>query len=436
MSQSNQLLNKNFVLRGEHHAVVPLADGDLRFAEVTGVNGRFAIERDELEHVIQGQRQTVDRETDKVSATLTMAFREAISPMALDLFLGQGQAQTIDTKHRMLASQEILSLYGTDKLYLPIPYGMLQAHSATEFPAPTSVSGADAVTGTVGAGTWYAWVVPLYADADVHRNKSITLANLATMVRGVDYVLGTPSAVSSAITAAGSKGLKVDWSGIVPAAPYPTPTHYLVVVGSTNVITDATSKICAVVAYPLLTATFTAIGATSFGTAPAIGDLFTLQTIGVAGSARTYTSLTDVTDYTLDRSAGSVALTASGAVSHSGKGFRVITWFCASPSVSQPFGTANTTERVLPVRLFAIHGSTANVNTRRPIGAMADFWEVDFAQLPDELLSSPGRRFHTPKSVTLPANWNSTQGGIGRFTAYSPEFANLINFYGSDIAAG
>jgi hypothetical protein len=436
MSQSNQLLNKDFVLRGEYHAVVPQTDGDLRFAEVTGVAARIAMERDELEHVIQGQRQVVDREVDKISATLTLAFREAVSPMALSLFVSQGLAQTIDTKHRMLCTRDLVNLYSTNKYYLPIPYGMLQQHTATEFPAPTGVTGADAGTGTISAGTYYAWAVPAYLDADVHRGKSLTLANLATYVRGIDYVCGTPSDASAAITAAGSKGMTVSWSGVAPAAPYPTPTHYLVVVGSTSDITAATSKICAVVAYPLLTSTFTAIGATAFGTAPALGDLFTLQTIGVTGSARTFSSLTPVTDYTLDLSAGTVVLTASGSASHSGKGFRVVNWFCASPSVVQPFGSANTTERVLPVRLYAIHGSSANINTRRPYGAMADLWEVDFANLPDELLSSPGRRYHTPKPVTLPANWNSAKGAIGQFTAFAPEFANLINFYGSDISAG
>jgi len=437
MSQSNQLLDKDFVFRGECRVAIPLTDGELIFGETEAVNARFTMEDDTLEHVIMGQSQVVDREVSKVSATVQFSLKEIMGPLAQDLFVGQGLAQTLDISSRMRRTANILRLKQTEKYYNITPYGLPQVFSEV-FPVPTAVTPTESGTGTFGAGAYHVWVVPVYADTDEHRGLSLALPFGATQKRGRQFIYGTPSA-SAPITATGSKGMNVAWTPPIPTALQPRSTHFAVVVSALagpDDITDAGAKLAAIVESSLSEVTFAGPGSDVFGTIPALADLVNLEHISIVTSTRTYNVLTSGTDYTWDKATGSIALTATGAASHSGKGFRVNTWAVFSPSIVQPFGAAASSERLLPVRLYNLHGNVADANARRPVGGIIDFWELDFSRLPDDLLTAPGRRFHTAKQVTLPANFNLTKGAIGSFTAFSPEFKSALNFYGSDISAG
>jgi len=438
MSQSNQLLDKDFVFRGECRVAIPLGDGELIFGETEAVNARFTMEDDTLEHVIMGQSQVVDREVSKVSATVQFSLKEIMGPLAQDLFVGQGLAQTLDTSPRMRRTANILRLKQTEKYYNITPYGLPQVFSEV-FPVATGVTPAGAGTGTFADGAYHVWVVPVYADADEHRGLSLALPFSTTQLRGRQFVYGTPSASAPVTISSGPKGMTVSWTPPVPTASQPRWTHFAVVISAlagADDITDSGAKVAALVAGGLSAATIAGAGTDVFGAVPSLADLANLEYISIVSSTRTYNTLTSGTDYAWDKTTGAIALTTSGAESHSGKGFRVNTWAVFAPSIVQPFGAAASNERLLPVRLYNLHGDSANANIWRPVGGIIDFWELDFSRLPDDLLTAPGRRFHTAKQVTLPANFNLTKGAIGSFTAFSPEFKNALNFYGSGISAG
>jgi hypothetical protein len=437
MSATNQLLDKDFVLRGDCLAVIPTPDGELQFAETTQVRGQFQIEEDTLEHTIMGRLQTVDREITKVSATVTFAVRELLSPVWQDLTLGQGSSQAIENYATLRRSSQMVRVKGTDQIFSPTPYGVPQDFDAV-FWQPTIASSTPAAGAGFVNGNYHVWAVPVFVDEDVHRSRGF---NLGSGVRGVDFVYGKPSADSPTSIASGPQDILVNFTVPLGSLPEPRlrPSGVAIIVNPTSgTISHAASRVAGYVPWSQISVggpteiRLTGMTGAPFGSMPQLVDLVRIEKITVTGGARAFTALVSGTDYTWSAQTGAYSAKAGGALA-SGDAVRISAWYKASPSNRTLLGSSNCTERVVPIRLYNLHGSTANPGTRLPVGGIIDIWEADIARVADEFITQAGKRFHTPITVTLPCNFVMSRNAIGQFESFSPEFAKLIDFYGPSV---
>jgi len=251
------------------------------------------------------------------------------------------------------------------------------------------------------------------------------LTKFASYVRGVDYVYGTPSASQTGAHTLPA-AITLTWHA---AASGPTPTHYAVVMGTTDVITASTSKICLVTT--ALSGSFTALGSQQFGATPAVGDFVTLQVVTNPSGTRVFTSKTVTTDYTINRADGIISLTVASTIGDNAE-TRLVVWRFSNPRVVQQDGSKTGRSEIYKhFRFECFNASDPDADLNRANGAMIDFYRVNIADLAADILTS-GDGFHGPLDITLNAEKDSEQNCFCKVTLEG-DYANLIDVFSIDV---
>lgn len=424
-------LDKDFVLRGEWHAEVVDADGAILFGRTYNTTARFEADQDTLDEVHGNRVQVVKTVSTGERLMIDIGFRELLNEVLQSLFMAEGEAPTITTREtleRVVVRGRLLK--GTAAFQHDDIYGIPQAHSSTYFPAGGTPSPSDSGAGSISDATYRVWVVPMYQDQDIKHGVAVTLANWASKTRGRQFTWGTPSASASVVVSGGSSAIVVTWTD---NATGPKPTHYGIVVGTVNDITDSGSKLSAIVAAGVQTATITALGATAFGASPAATDLRSVYRI-TSGDPLTYAGLTENTDFSFDPATGKFALLTAGVSGSSNKAVEIVFWKVRDSTVENTLGGHEFGEKIVHLRLRNKQPNGTNPATRRSIGAVVDIPSVNIAGRSRELLTS-GAAFHDVRTMNFMAQLDATYGYLAKIRCEADQFNSLVDYYSNSISA-
>lgn len=430
MSETHTHLMKQGRAVLKHEFEISLVDGDgKRHLGMTGPNTRLSINSttEFLDERRAGRMQHVRQSIDSEECTMEGQFREFMAHEFLTLLAAEGATPTIE-QHLTLVPEKIAGpLFNGDSKFQPnTPMGWPQAHNSTVFPAPGTPNwGSPSGSGT----TYYIWVVPIFADLDVeHGHTAASYTNLTTFAaytRGVDYVYGTPSASATGMHTLPT-AIVLTWT----TASDPAPTHYAVVIGTTNVITAATSYVSAVVLASALAASITAIGSQQFGATPAVADMVNVAVEGVGSGTRTHTSKTETTDYTVDRANGEITLAGAGI--DPDESVRVTYWRLVKGYKEDNVGGSVTGEIYKHFRLECYVSDDPDPDDARARGVRIDVWRVNIAGLRKDLIAS-GPSFHEYLNFTFNPELDSAQGCF--FTIRTEgDCSSLIDVFSETVA--
>ena len=433
--------NKLFVPKRDYQGYVVHADGELDFGRWYNVGARKQVTTDDLSEVHGGLNIVVLSEVTDERVMISGGIRELLATEAQVILHGDMAAPTVVNYTRMRCKKLFgRQLYGTNLYRFPLRAGIPQAHNTTYFPAPTGVSGAAEGSGTIPDNTYYAWVVPYYRNFDPVYGAAasgFTVANWQNLLRTRDFIFGTPSSSATVVMASGPQGMKVDWTEPSPGDLYGRPTGYVVVLGTVESITDASSKIYAIAAYGTATATITALdsGAQAFGTTPAVADLRVLQTCTVVADTRVWTSEAEGTDWTWDGETGTAVRKAGGDVSD-GMPTRLIYWVRQPATTSIDVGAGAVSSSYHHVRLENWRADGTDPDTRMARGIIVDLPRVNLAGLNIDLLSQNPDGFHRPLTFNdLLAEYDTASGYTARVYSVAHEHLNMLDYMSDDISA-
>ena len=276
-------------------------------------------------------------------------------------------------------------------------------------------------------------VVPCHVDDDdYHGFSSLSLSDFSTMVRGREFVFGTPSASDSA-SFSGSEGGSLSWSNPSYDADVTAPTHWVVVMATVDDIEDASAKITAVVEFGTTSATFSSVGTVTFGADPALGDLNGLETV-----CRRYAS-------DMDPSYPGTPTTPSTPLRVSTNEKLQASTSCPDVHVASSHGDRqrSSSSRSTPPRAVstakshcALSTSTAGTGTQSPDAQSVPLWTFPVSGSGATTAnSSPAipQGFHNALNKNCQALYDPNKGYIARLTGEHANFVNLVDFFSNNV---
>lgn len=411
------------------------ADGELEFARTYNLSARRSAQTDTLSEVHGNKDEVILSEVISESEELSFAIRELLSPVYQTHFASDGRAPTITT-HKTLRRQAMMTLLNEDEeRRIQIPYGLVQAHDATNFPAPTALNAsAGAGAGTFSATTWYCFVIPAYVDLDDKHGITaalFTLANYGSYKRGVEFTLGTPSASDNVVLGA-PDDILLSFTNPVGG---PRPTAFLVVTATADDVNHASAKVSAIVPYGTTSVTMGAEGTVAFTADPALADMQVVEIVGVAAEARAFASVINGTDVTIDAVDGTIQRKEGGVITSGQRGvpIRYNFWYFAEGTVEHTEGGSNVTDKYVHLRARNLAADGTDPDTRTPRGFQIDFPKVNLAGAPREIFSGNEDGFHAPLNVGPLQVSLCDAGYLHKATTFG-NYKGLIDFFSDDIA--